>query len=106
MKDDKFAMEIRRAKLANPYKYLGLEGERMYIKYKEDYNNTPLEDPTTWFGFWIPVFVEKEYKKFLLCEVLEHRNPNPGSVGMSKPYRITLNKHDIATGIVKIKSCR
>ena len=93
--------QYKRGIMNNPYKYLGLEGEQLLIKFRYDKNNSPLPDLSTWTGFWIPVFVEKEYPKFLVCEVLEHKNP--AGQRKSKPYRITLHKHDMARGLITIK---
>ena len=77
--------------------------------YKKNYKMTGLTfhimklnpmDPV-YKGVWIPVLIKAEYPKYLLAEVLPHQNPNGQRV--SKPYNITIHKHDLFTKQVRIK---
>jgi len=45
------------------------------------------------------VFVNGEYRKFLDCTVLPHRNIGGG---ISRPYPVTIDKFDIFRGVVII----
>ena len=53
-----------------------------------------------WEGATVPVKIIGEYPKFFVGTVLPHRNPN--GYGESKPYNITIDKHDIKSGRIKI----
>jgi len=53
----------------------------------------------TWGGVEVPVFVNGEYRKFLDCTVLPHRNIGGG---ISRPYPVTIDKFDIFRGVVII----
>ncbi len=49
-----------------------------------------------WYKAWIPLEIVEDYPDFYLCEVLPHINPlNKGFKIYSKPYKVTLHKHDI-----------
>lgn len=58
-------------------------------------------DASTWGSVWLPAKIIAEYPKFLIAEILEHRNPR--GQGMSWPYRITLNKVDLYFKDVELK---
>ena len=69
--------------------------------------NVQLIDPPTKLselirGVWLPVRILQEYEKFFLCEVLPHHNPIL-SWGLSKPYKLCLNKMAIKLNEIKIK---
>lgn len=51
--------------------------------------------------FFLPIRILKEFRDFFTCEVLPHKNPR--GCMMSKPYRITLDKHDVATGVALVR---
>ena len=53
-------------------------------------------------GVWLPVKIVAEYPRFFVAEVLPHYNPN-GNWGMSKPYKVTLDKFGIGVGEVKVR---
>ena len=49
-----------------------------------------------WEGCEVPVLITAEYPSFLLGTVLPHRNPR--GFGTSRPYPITIDKHEIYIG--------
>ena len=78
------------------YKNFGYEnGKELKIKW----NNS--SDASVWGDIWLPVKVVKEYKKFILFEVLPHNNPN--GQGTSTPYRMCANKGSIYMKGMEIK---
>ena len=86
---------MRRKIKDNPYeKTYGLVGLTVKVKKKN-----PLD--VIWADQWIPVTIIAEYPKFLVGVVQPHKNKHGWSE--SKPYTITLHKHDIATKEIKIK---
>lgn len=52
-------------------------------------------DYSVWGETYIPIYIEKEYPKFFLCTVLEHKNPSGQNMGISKPYPMTIDKHNL-----------
>lgn len=56
-----------------------------------------------WKGMRVPVFVKDEYPNFYVCEVLPHRNTNVASFGDSRPYTVTIDKHDVKSGLFKFE---
>lgn len=54
------------------------------------------------FKISVPVKILEEYPRWYLGLVLPHVNPS-GFGRESHPYRITIPKHDIETGVVTIK---
>ena len=57
-------------------------------------------DAYPWMGATVPVKIIKEYPTFLAGIVLPHKNPRGWDT--SHPYPITIDKHDVATGIMII----
>ena len=53
-------------------------------------------------GVWLPIKVVAEYPRFFVAEVLPHYNPK-GNWGMSRPYKVTLDKFGIRVGEVKVR---
>lgn len=51
---------------------------------------------------WLPIKILAEYEYFFLAEVLPHINPKQ-SWGISKPYRVTLDKFALSIREVKIR---
>ncbi len=51
---------------------------------------------------YIPVKIIKEYADWFLCEVLPHKNP-VRSYGASRPYMMTIHKHELKCGDVIAK---
>lgn len=51
---------------------------------------------------WLPIKVLAEYEYFFLAEVLPHINPKQ-SWGISKPYRVTIDKFALSIHEVKIR---
>ena len=72
-------------------KHYGLTGETVKVKQK-----STVGSPLPWEGMEVTVVIIAEYPAFLIGEVLPHRHP--GGFGISQPYRVTINKHDIFTG--------
>ena len=72
-------------------KHYELIGEVVHMKFKH-------EDSATypWQGKTVPVLITGEYENFLIGEVLPHLAPL--GFGLSHPYPICIDKHDIATG--------
>ena len=74
---------------------LGLTGRDIYAKLNSSF------DAFLYRDFWLPVHVIEERPKWLFVEVLPHKNPNE-SFGISKPYKMTLDKNDIHNGLIEI----
>lgn len=49
----------------------------------------------------IPIRIINDYGRWVLCEVLPHK-AEPFNFGESKPYRITIDKIDIANNYLSI----
>lgn len=73
------------------YKHYGLIGETIKVKFKKGDS-----DAYPWQGMTVPVRIIGEYDAFLVGEVLPHLAPN--GFGLSHPYTITIDKHDIQIG--------
>ena len=81
------------------YKWYGYEpGKEMLLKWIDP------PDPI-WRDMWMPVKVLKEYPKYILVEVQPHMNVNQ-AFGMSKPYRIGVNKMSLLLGDYQLKEDR
>ena len=52
---------------------------------------------------WLPIRIVAEHKYWWDVEVLEHENPI-FRWGLSKPYPMSINKHALKVGEIKIKS--
>ena len=52
-------------------------------------------DYSVWGEVFVPIYIEKEYPNFFLCTVLEHKNPTRQAMGMSEPYPMTIDKHNL-----------
>ena len=76
----------------------GLTGKTVKVKHKA--GNT---DAYPWNGIAVPILITGEYPTFLVGTVLPHHAPKGvGSFGLSRPYTVTLNKHDVAIGVIII----
>lgn len=73
------------------YKNYGLTGETVNVYFTDKDS-----DPYPWQGQTVPVRITGEYENYLVGEVLPHYAPN--ALGLSKPYPITICKHDIQIG--------
>lgn len=51
---------------------------------------------------WLPVKILAEYEYFFLAEVMPHTNPKQ-SWGISKPYRVTIDKFALGIHEVKVR---
>ncbi len=72
-------------------KCYGLIGETILVQFtKGDPDYYP------WGGKEVPVEITGEYEDFLVGTVLPHYNEK--GFGLSTPYPITINKHDIQIG--------
>ena len=78
------------------YKWYNITGKTVQIKL----NDSP--DASVWSGVELPAVVIAEYKKFMIVEILPHYNPNQ-NMGISKPYRLGINKMDIHFGHTVVK---
>ena len=72
-------------------KCYGLVGKTIKVNFKKGYSAA-----YPWQGQAVPVLITGEYKNFLVGTVLSHHAPH-GS-GLSIPYPITIDKHDIQVG--------
>jgi hypothetical protein len=73
------------------YRNYGLTGKTVKVKFTgRDADAYP------WQGQTIPVRITGEYENFLVGEVLPHISPN--GFGLSEPYPITIDKHDVQVG--------
>ena len=72
-------------------KHYGLAGQTVRAKQKNATGS-----PLPWEGMEVEVTIVAEYPSFLIGVVTPHRHP--GGFGTSRPYRVTINKHDIFIG--------
>lgn len=72
-------------------KNYGLTGETVMVKLKRGSS-----DAYPWQGMAVPVLITGEYENFFVGEVLPHYSPN--GFGLSHPYPITIDKHDVLIG--------
>ena len=72
-------------------KHYGLTGKTVKARYRQENS-----DCYPWHGMAVPVHITGEYDEFLVGTVLPHQAPN--GLGLSRPYPITIDKHDIQTG--------
>ena len=72
-------------------KHYGLTGQTVRVK-----ENNTSGSALPWEGLEVEVTITAEYPTFLLGVVMPHWHP--GGFGISHPYRVTINKHDIFTG--------
>lgn len=79
----------------------------MYRLYEGDlYEGMTLEarfenaPDSVWYNYFIPIRIEKEFPTWFLCTVLPHVSKDPRKMGMSSPYRMTINKHSLRVGEV------
>lgn len=80
-------------------KHYGLTGQTVKAKHKN--GDT---DAYPWHGIAVPILITAEYPRFLIGTVLPHHAPKgSGSFGLSHPYTVTLDKHDIHVGVIIIE---
>lgn len=72
-------------------KCYGLVGKTIKVKFKKGDS-----DAYPWQGQAVPVLITGEYENFLVGTVLPHHAPH--GFGLSIPYPITIDKHDIQIG--------
>lgn len=72
-------------------KCYGLVGKTIKVKFKKGDS-----DAYPWQGQAVPVLITGEYDNFLVGTVLPHHAPH--GFGLSIPYPVTINKHDIQIG--------
>ena len=72
-------------------KMYGLTGETVKVKFKKGDS-----DAYPWQGVAVPVLITGEYENFLVGMVLPHIAPH--GFGLSHPYPVTIDKHDIQIG--------
>lgn len=68
------------------------------FEYRMMWNDSP--DTSVWKDVWIPVVILKKYPKWMLVEVQPHKNPN--GQGISRPYRIGVNRMALKFGEVRL----
>lgn len=77
----------------------GLTGKTVKVRHKN--GDT---DAYPWHGIAVPILITAEYPRFLVGTVLPHHAPfGSGSFGISHPYTVTLDKHDIHIGVIIIE---
>lgn len=74
----------------------GLIGQTIKAKHKNGHT-----DAYPWNGISVPILITEEHPNFYVGTVLPHHAP--GGFGISQPYTITLDKHDIKTGVIIIE---
>ena len=72
-------------------RHYGLRGQTVRVRSRNEKT-----DRNSWNGMEVPVKITAEHPAFLRGTVMPHRNPY--GMGISKPYPITITKHDIYTG--------
>lgn len=77
-------------------KHYGLAGQTVKVKHKN--GDT---DAYPWNGIAVPVLITAEYPRFLIGTVLPHYAPK--GFGLSHPYGVILDKHDIHIGVIIIE---
>lgn len=61
-------------------------------------------DRYPWNGIAVPILITEEYPTYFVGTVLPHYAPKgSGSYGLSHPYPVTLDKHDIRIGVIIIE---
>lgn len=78
------------------YEINGLKGKTIKVRHKQGHT-----DEYPWNGIAVPVKVTEEYPNFYVGTVLPHHAL--GGFGVSTPYTVTLDKHDLKTGILIIE---
>ncbi|MBQ6408609.1 MAG: hypothetical protein IJJ64_11300 [Butyrivibrio sp.] len=73
------------------FKHYGLTGQTVKVKLKKGNS-----EAYPWQGQAVPVLITGEYENFLSGTVLPHQAPK--GFRPSKPYPITIHKHDILIG--------
>ena len=73
------------------YKNYGLTGQTIKVRHKSGHT-----DAYPWNGIAVPVLITAEYPNFLVGTVLPHHAPM--GMGISQPYTVTLDKHDLKVG--------
>lgn len=68
------------------------------LKARHKYGQT---DAYPWHGIAVPIQIIEEHPRFFVARVLRHHAP--GCFGISVPYNVTLDKHDIEVGIIIIE---
>lgn len=76
--------------------HYGLTGQTVKVKHKKGST-----DAYPWNGIAVPILITAEYPSFLVGTVLPHHAPK--SFGLSHPYTVTLDKHDIHVGVIIIE---
>lgn len=74
------------------FKNYGLTGKTVMVRRKD--KHTPA---FPWHGIAVPVLILEERTGYLVGKVLPHYSPE--GIGLSKPYRINMNKFDIEKGL-------
>ena len=72
-------------------RHYGLTGKTVRVKARNEKT-----DRNSWYGMEAQVKITAEYPAFLCGLVMPHRNPY--GMGVSRPYPITITKHDIYIG--------
>ena len=78
------------------YEHYGLTGKTVKAKHK--HGDT---DAYPWNGIAVPVLITHEYPTFLVGRVLPHQSPK--GYKPSRPYNVTIHKHDIQIGVIIIE---
>ena len=83
---------------SNSYTFpvFNITGEPIKIQINND-------EPTVYSGEWIPAEVIAEYPKFLVINILPHKNQKPNAMGECKGYTISVNKLAIHFREVRIR---
>lgn len=73
------------------HEHNGLTGKTINVKHKQGHT-----DAYPWNGIAVPVLITEEHPNFYVGTVLPHHAP--GGFGISQPYNVTLDKHDLKVG--------
>lgn len=61
---------------------------------------------SVWSEHYIPIRITQKYEKFWVAEVLPHKSTAERACGISKPYTMTIKRHEIKCGDVILKERR
>lgn len=68
------------------------------FEYKMLWVDSP--DASVWRDVWMPIIILKNYPTWILVEVQPHMNPH--GQGMSKPYKIGINRMALRHGEIRL----
>ena len=75
--------------------YVGLECMAKFVNFDPEWNQ-----------FYVPIRIIQKYPKFWVATVLPHYNQSENGCPLSKPYNVTIKRHELKCGDVVLKERR